>query len=96
MKEENPITRSLEWLVECGWTKEEATHLISAIQDESAERLWEIAPKWIEHCGYCMKYTQGMLGVVAMGLIRVGRDGDGWTFALNDIGMNVGKQMEGK
>lgn len=32
MTTENPITKSIDWLVECGWDKEQATKLADAIR----------------------------------------------------------------
>lgn len=94
---ENPITSSVNYLVECGWTKEQATNLCKAITSkESAEHLWEIAPQWIEHCGNCMKYVDGLLGTVATGLVTVTKGQDSWMFSLNEKGMEVGKQMQGE
>lgn len=91
---ENPIEQSIAYLVDCGWSKDEAKNLIRAIHDKSGERLWEIAPLWITHCGECMKYVKGMLGTVATGLVSVSRgEDDQWLFSLNDKGLSVGKQM---
>lgn len=95
--EANPIKESIKWLVECGWTEDEARNLCAAIKsDVSGEHLWEIAPKWIEHCGESMKYVKTMLGTVATGLVNVtqGEDGE-WLFSLNEKGMEVGKQLSG-
>lgn len=94
--EENPIKSSINYLIDCGWTKEQATNLVKAIHDESPERLWEVAPEWVEHCGECMKYVNGMLGTVALGLVNVRKGKEGWLMGLNEKGMEVGKQMEGK
>lgn len=92
--EKNPIEASIEYLVDCGWTEDQAKNLIRAIHDKSGERLWEVAPKWIEHCGECMKYVNGMLGTVALGLVKVSRGEDNdWLFSLNDKGLEVGEQM---
>ena len=92
--EQNPITESIKYLVECGWTEDQAKNLMRAIHDKSGERLWEVAPLWIEHCGQCMKYVNGMLGTVALGLVGVTRSEQGdWLFSLNENGLSVGKQM---
>ena len=92
--EQNPIEASIKYLVDCGWTEDQAKNLIRAIHDKSGERLWEMAPKWIEHCGECMKYVNGMLGTVALGLVKVSRGEDNdWLFSLNDKGLQVGEQM---
>jgi hypothetical protein len=94
MNDKNPITQSIDWLVECGWSKEQATHLASAIKADTPEQLWAVAPLWLEHCGGSMKYVNDMLGSVAMGLIEVTQGADGeWLFKLNDAGMGVGKQL---
>ena len=94
-KEKNPIEGSIDYLVECGWTREQAINLCRAIKsDKSAEHLWEVAPQWIEHCGESMKYVHSMLGVVAMGVVDVSQSDDGeWMFKLNDNGIEAGKQM---
>jgi len=95
MTKENPITQSIDWLVECGWDRKQATNLAGAIKADTPEKLWEVAPLWLEHCGDSMKYVNDMLGSVAMGLIEVtqGEDGE-WLFKLNDAGMGVGKQLD--
>lgn len=94
MTDKNPITQSIAWLVECGWDKEQATHLASAIKADTPEKLWEVAPLWLEHCGESMRYVHDMLGSVAMGLIEVTQDANGeWLFKLNDVGMGVGKKL---
>jgi hypothetical protein len=93
--EPNPIQESIKWLVECGWTKEQAINLCKAIKsNKSPEDLWEVVPKWIEHCGESMKYVHAMLGTVAMGFVDVtlGDDGE-WMFQLNDNGIQAGKDM---
>jgi hypothetical protein len=94
MKEENPIAQSIDWLVECGWDRKQATNLAAAIKADSPEKLWEVAPLWLEHCGESMRYVTAMLGSVAMGLIEVtqGENGE-WLFKLNDKGMDVGKKL---
>jgi hypothetical protein len=95
MTQENPITKSIDWLVECGWDRKQATNLASAITADTSEKLWEVAPKWLEHCGESMKYVNDMLGSVAMGLINVTQGADGeWLFALNDEGMGVAKRLD--
>ena len=90
----NPIAESIDYLVECGWDRGQAVNLVAAITDESGERLWEVAPKWIEHCAAKMRYDHGMLGTVATGLVSVemGKDGE-WLFKLNEKGMGVGKKL---
>ena len=89
----NPISESINYLVECGWDREQSVNLVAAITDESGERLWQIAPKWIEHCGERMKYMN-LLGTVATGLVSVemGKEGE-WLFKLNEKGMGVGKKL---
>lgn len=51
----NPIEESRTWLVECGYSETEAENLLRAIKADSPEKLWEIAPKWIEHVGWMRK-----------------------------------------
>ena len=90
----NPITASIKYLVECGYTKEEAKNLMQAVQDESPERLLEIAPKWIEHVGEHKRYQEGLLGLIAKGCMTVTMGSDGeWMFRLNDAGIEAGKAM---
>ena len=98
MENENPIQKSVEYLVDCGWTEAQAKHLIRAIHDKSGERLWEMAPLWIEHCGQCKKYVDSMLGTVALGLVKVSRSEEEptWLFSLNDEGLKVGEAMFGE
>lgn len=94
-EQENPITASIDYLVECGWTKDEATNLCRSVTSKvSGEHLWEIAPLWIQHCGECKRYVDGLLKTVATGLVTVTQgDEKEWLFSLNDKGMEVGKQM---
>lgn len=33
----NPIAESINYLVECGWKREQAVNLVAAIRDESGE-----------------------------------------------------------
>lgn len=93
---DDPIKQSVAYLVECGWSEDQAKNLIRAVKsDKSAEHLWEIAPQWIEHCGERMGYVKGVLESVAMGLVDVRIDDDGeWLFSLNDTGLNVGQQLK--
>ena len=84
MTDKNPITQSIDWLVECGWSKAQATNLAGAIKADTPEKLWEVAPLWLEHCGDSMKYVNDMLGSVAMGLIEVTQGEDGEATAEGD------------
>jgi len=94
MNDEDPIKQSIDWLIKCGWEKKEAINLAAAITANTPEKLWEIGPLWLEHCGESMRYVNDVLGSVAMGLINVTRGEDGaWMFALNDKGMGVGKKL---
>ena len=92
----DPIKDSIKYLIDCGWTENQAKNLIRAIKsDKSGEHLWEIAPKWIEHCGERMVYIKGVLESVAMGLVDVHMNDEGeWTFSLNDTGLNVTQQLQ--
>ena len=92
--EQNPIEASKDWLIECGYTEAEAKNLLRAIHHENPEKLWEIAPKWIEHVGEHKKYQVGLLDLVAQGLITVTADEQGeWLFDLNTNGLEAGRQM---
>lgn len=91
----NPIAESINYLVECGWEREQAVNLVAAIRDESGERLWKAAPQWIEHCANSKRYVDEMLFSVALGLIEVelGEDNETWLFKLNERGMGMGKKL---
>lgn len=94
MKSTNPIEASKTWLVECGYTETEAENLLRAIYHEDPEKLWELAPKWIEHVGEHKKYQVAVIDLVAMGLVSVTADENGeWCFRLNDKGLEAGRQM---
>lgn len=96
MNNDNPIKSSINYLVECGWSEDEAKNLIRAIHDKNPDRLWEIAPQWIQHCGEKKMYVTGVLESVAMGLIAVTKSDNGeWMFELNATGLGVGKQLKG-
>lgn len=87
----NPIEASIEYLIESGWEREQAVNLCRAIKADSPEKLWGLAPQWIEHCGESMRYVRDMLGVVAHGLVDVTRAEDGeWLFQLNERGIEAG------
>lgn len=91
----NPIEKSIKWLVECGWSEDQARNLCRAIKsDKSPEHLWEVAPQWIEHCGDSMRYVHAMLGVAAMGLVDVSLGDNGeWMFKLNARGIQASIEM---
>ncbi|CAK0780951.1 hypothetical protein CCP4SC76_7640020 [Gammaproteobacteria bacterium] len=48
---ENPVTRSIKWLQDQGFSEKEATNLVRTVRSDSPERLWKDAPDWIEWCG---------------------------------------------
>lgn len=92
---DDPIKSSIKYLVDSGWTEDQAKNLIRAVRDKDAKRLWEIAPLWIQHCGENKFYVHGMLESVAMGLITVTKgEDDEWCFSLNDEGKSVGQQLQ--
>lgn len=92
---QNPIDASVEWLVGCGYTHDQAQNLVRAIKDKSKDRLLELAPKWIEHVGEHKKY-QELLDTIALGIIDVTADENGkWCMALNEDGLKIGKEMFG-
>jgi hypothetical protein len=80
----NPIEESRKYLVECGWTEEQAKNLMMSLSSESAEHLWEIAPKWIEYCGEAKKLITLLETVALAPLIRVSHNGKDWNYALRD------------
>ncbi len=71
MNETNPISASINWLCDQGFTRTEATNIVRAIKAESPEVLWENAPKWIEWCGKIKKEHDGLVMLVAQGFINV-------------------------
>jgi hypothetical protein len=80
----NPIEESIEYLINCGYTEDQAKNLISALQADTPEILWDIAPKWIEHVGEHKKYQHCILDLVAMQMMTVSLDEKGeWLFRLN-------------
>jgi len=90
----NPIEQSIDYLVKCGWEREQAVNLVAAITHDSGELLWE-APQWIKHCGDSKRYVDEMLCSVALGLIevRLGENDETWLFKLNEKGMGEGKKL---
>lgn len=90
----NPIKESLAYLEECGWSATEARNLLRAIHDSDGERLWAMAPRWIEEVGEA-KRRLGLYEIVASGLATVRRadDDSDWLYALNDRGLAVGAQL---
>ncbi len=71
MNETNPITASIEWLCNQGFSQKEATNLVKALRAESQEELWNNAPKWIEWCGKVKKEHDCIVMLVAQGFIHV-------------------------
>lgn len=82
--EDNPVQASLKALVESGWTEDQAKNLMRALKCDSPERLWELAPQWVQHC-LDIRQHMTLLECVALGPIRVDHSGEDWTYAL-DIG----------
>lgn len=94
--EENPVQEAIKWLQNCGWTLEESENIVRSVKDKDAERLFDIAPMWIEHCGNAKQYVEGLLGTVALGLVAVKRSDEGlWVFELNDTGLKAARQIAG-
>lgn len=90
----NPIAESLSYLEECGWSSEQARNLLRAIHDSDGERLWQMAPRWIETVGEA-KRLMALFEVVASGLATVRRadDDSDWLYGLTDHGRAVGAQL---
>lgn len=91
---DHPITASIEWLVACGWTKEQSTALCRAIRsDKSAQHLWQIAPQWLEFAGDAKKLIL-LIDLVAQGLANVTQDDSGeWVYSISETGIKVAKQL---
>ncbi|CAK0763772.1 hypothetical protein CCP4SC76_390008 [Gammaproteobacteria bacterium] len=71
MNEQNPITASIEWLCDQGFSQKEATNLVQALRADNPEELWNNAPKWIEWCGKIKKEHDCIVMLVAQGFIHV-------------------------
>ena len=69
--EENPVAQSIEWLKEQGFDQKQAENICRSILAESAEKLWEDAPAWIEWCGKVKREHDCIVMLAAMGLITV-------------------------
>jgi ribosomal protein S7 len=79
----NPVTESKQILIEAGFTEEQALNLIHAIVADSPEKLWEIAPKWLDHVAETKRYMT-MIEMVADGYIQVSEKKSEWLFKLRD------------
>lgn len=93
--EENPITTSIDHLINAGWSKEESKNLIGALYHEDPKTLWEFAPEWIELVAEAKK-NLAMYDLVAKGIVSVTKKNDGWYYKLNEKGLAVGQQMFGE
>ena len=57
---------------------------------DTPEQLWEIAPKWIEHCGEAKRYMTAILELVAMGLLTVTANDEGeWMMSLSSAKIEI-------
>ncbi len=43
----NPISESIDYLVECGWDREQAVNLVAAIKREELEQAF--SPDWVNY-----------------------------------------------
>jgi hypothetical protein len=93
--DENPIKESINYLVNAGWSKEEAKNLIKALYHEDAKTLWDFAPEWIELVADAKK-NLAMYDLVAKGIVNVTKHDNAWFYQLNDEGLKVGQQMFGE
>lgn len=93
--DENPIDASIDYLIESGWTKDEAKKLLGALFSNDAQDLWEFAPDWIELVGEA-KRQMALFEVVARGLANVTRRDGEWVYAISEAGRKVGKQLFGE
>ncbi|MFZ5884311.1 MAG: hypothetical protein ACOYYI_11070 [Chloroflexota bacterium] len=67
----NPIQSSIEWLIDQGFDKKQATNICRAIRADCPEKLWEDAPAWIEWCGKIKREYDCIVQLAAMGIIYV-------------------------
>ena len=74
---DNPITASIDWLIHQGFNTIEATNICKAIRAETAEKLLEDAPSWIEWCGKVKMDHDSIVMLAAEGLttVRIGPGG---------------------
>lgn len=81
--DENPVKQSFKWLVECGWTEQQARHLIEALRCDTPEKLGEIAGPWLQMCGDAKRHMT-ILECVAMGVVRVDQEDGEWVYSLHE------------
>ena len=91
MEDKNPIAASIDWLIDQGFDRKQATNICKAIKADSAEKLLEDAPAWIEWCGKVKRDHDCIVMLAAMGLttVRIGPGG-----VENDLRMGLVKGIE--
>lgn len=93
--EENPISASIDHLVNAGWSKDEAQNLIAGLYHEDAKTLWDFAPEWIELVADAKK-NLAMYELVAKGIVNVTKRDNAWFYQLNEKGLSIGQQIFGE
>lgn len=91
MEDKNPISASIDWLIDQGFDRKQATNICKAINADNPEKLWEDAPAWIEWCGKVKRVHDCIVMLAAMGLttVRIGPGG-----VENDLRMGLVKGIE--
>lgn len=71
MTADNPIAAAIAFLEDRGFTNTEARNLCAAIRADSAEKLWDAAPLWIEWCAKIKLDYDCIVSLAAQGILRV-------------------------
>lgn len=80
----NPVEAAMAYLQDCGYTEQEAEHLLCAPKADTQSALMVMLDEWIEHVGEHKRY-QRILDLVAAGAADVKRGDNGeWLFKLRD------------
>lgn len=70
-QEINPVHASIAWLVDMGFTEQEARNLCKAIRADSPEKLMRHAGAWLEWCGKIKREHDCIVMLAASGMLRV-------------------------
>ncbi len=91
MNDDNPITASINWLVDQGFDRKQAANICRAIKADTPEKLWEDAPAWIEWCGKVKRDHDWVVRLDARGLttVQIGPGG-----VENDLRMSLAEGVD--